>query len=98
MSFMLGLPRGFKHSEPPGVPLNAKSYQFGCGCADRAALPVGASLFGNELPPAPESPPRRSAGHIAPRSARTYRAKSTNSSRSGKDDRLIMRQALAAML
>src|SRR6185503_9675775 len=41
MSFILGLPRGFKHSEPPGVPRNVTSYQFGCGCADRAAHAVG---------------------------------------------------------
>jgi hypothetical protein len=79
------------------VPRNVRLYQFGCGCADRRA-PCWASLFGNELPPASESPPRRSLGtllRILPgRAARSQ----SNSSRLGKDDRLIMRQALAAML
>src|ERR1039457_7272706 len=46
--------------------------------------------FGNELPPASESPPRRSPGHIAPRLPRRAARSQSISSRSGEDDRLIM--------
>src|SRR6185503_8571743 len=42
MSFILGLPRGFKHSEPPEAGRETSHHsKFGCGCADRAAHPVG---------------------------------------------------------
>src|SRR3954454_18245747 len=51
MSLILGLPRGFKHSEPPGVRRNVTSYQFGCCCADRAALPrAHCSAFCQDVP------------------------------------------------
>src|SRR5436305_1011632 len=76
------------------VPRNAKSYQFGCGCADRAVLPVGLQFSETSCHLRQSATALR--WDIAPRSARTYRAKSTNSSRSGKDDRLIMRQALCS--
>ena len=98
MSLILGLPRGFKHSEPPGVRRTVTSYQFGCGCADRAALPVALHLSQTSCRL------RQRVRHGAPlgtllrvlpgRAARSQ----SNSSRSGKDDRLIMRQALAATL
>ena len=98
MSFILGLPRGFKPSEPPGVRRNVTSYQFGCGCADRAALPVALHFSQTSCRL------RQRVRHGAPLgtllrvlTGRAARSQS-NSSRSGKDDRLIMRQALAAML
>src|ERR1019366_336761 len=77
---------------------NVTSYQFGCGCADRAALPVALHLSQTSCRL------RQRVRHGAPLGTlprvlpgRAARSKS-NSSRWGKDDRLIMRQALAAML
>src|SRR5215471_8289130 len=93
MSFILGPPRGFKHSDPPGVPRNVTSYQFGCGCADRAALPVGLHFpeTSCRLRQRVRHGPLGTLLRVLPgRAARSQ----SNSSRSGKDDRLIMRQAV----
>src|ERR1051325_3602224 len=60
VSFILGLPRGLKHSEPPSARRNVTSYQVRVRLPCPRRAPCCASPFPNALPPAPESPPRRS--------------------------------------
>src|SRR5215471_16039867 len=54
MSFILGLPRGCKHSEPPSV-RKRHSIPVWVRLRSPRRAPCCASLFANELPPGPES-------------------------------------------